>query len=77
MCQKTKVFVLAKKMDFQVPGQAWGSGVGVRCSLLITTELAVMSLSDLDCGTGPNQRQRLPSPEGVGSVTLFVHVRRW
>ena len=35
MCQKTKVFVLAKNLDFQVPGQAWTSGVGVRCRLLM------------------------------------------
>ena len=28
-------FCFGKKMDFQVPGQAWGSGVGVRCSLLM------------------------------------------
>ena len=31
-------FCFGQKMDFQVPGQAWGSGVGVRCSLLIKSQ---------------------------------------
>ena len=33
-------------MDFQVPGQAWGSGVGVRCSLLRIV-ISKRSLADI------------------------------